>query len=71
MSTRLAAIAARTVGRRVELARHVLPWSLGATSGTVTRVTAGGMTVATEPPPGVEQVAVRNLTADDIERWLD
>lgn len=52
MSAKLAALAARIVGRRVRLKT--------GQEGTVTRVTAAGLTVAV---PGIR--------ADDIERWLD
>lgn len=50
--SRLAAIAARTVGRRVRLR--------GGYVGTVTRVTAQGLTVA-----------IPGITADDIDGWED
>lgn len=52
MSRALAAVAARVVGRRVRLRN--------GTTGTVTRVTARGMTLAV---PGIR--------ADDVAEWLD
>lgn len=63
---RLAAVAARTVGRRVELAPHLDAWARGARYGTVTRVTARGLTVVTDRG----NLTVRGLTADDIQRWV-
>lgn len=64
---RLAAVAARMIGRRVELAPHLDAWMRGARFGTVTRVTAQGMTVVTDRG----KLTVRGLKADDIQRWLD
>lgn len=64
---RLAAIASRTVGRRVELAPHLDAWMRGARYGTVTRVTGAGLTVVTDRGP----LTLRGLKSDDIGRWLD
>lgn len=52
MSRAIAAAAARIVGRRVRLRNGV--------TGTVTRVTGRGLTVA-----------ITGVRADDVAQWLD
>jgi hypothetical protein len=66
VSGRLAAIAARTVGRRVQLAPHLDAWMRGDRYGTVVRVTAAGLVV--ELDRSRRRIT---LTGDDITEWLD
>jgi len=61
---RLAAIASRTVGRRLDLEPEAAP-SADNTTGTVLRVNAGGMVVR------LRGITVRDVRAEHVRVFLD